>query len=272
MQKFTIIWDFDGTILPNAPFDSEQSLLLYRMSQRPPAQRVAWILPPSAGKDRGAKCPNRCGWNRVRSTRFGKPNQPEEPFGLLKKGCVKAVIYADRQEWFRKTFKKAYVRLLKGTPASTLDDVCRHLAEKISPADRSSLRILKQAGYDMIVLSCGTADLSERVLKFAGLKDCFRLIEGNRFRFIADRIAGMDFHIPDPDDKLELAKNLKLSPQRTMVVGDGYTDLPLLTWSSIPVMIDRTGKKKKRFTSHHFYFISCIPEIMNIIEENKTQR
>ena len=33
MKKVTIIWDFDGTILPNAPFDSEQSLLHYRMHQ-----------------------------------------------------------------------------------------------------------------------------------------------------------------------------------------------------------------------------------------------
>ena len=31
------------------------------MSQPPPAQRVARILPPKAGKDRGAKWPNRCG-------------------------------------------------------------------------------------------------------------------------------------------------------------------------------------------------------------------
>jgi len=31
METLTIIWDFDGTILPLAPFDSEQSLLLNRM-------------------------------------------------------------------------------------------------------------------------------------------------------------------------------------------------------------------------------------------------
>jgi phosphoserine phosphatase len=230
MKKLTIIWDFDGTILPIAPFDSEQSLLLYRMSQ------------------------------------------PEEPFGLLKKGCVKAIIYADQRERFRKTFKKYYLRLLKDTPSSTLDDVCRNLAHKISTSDRSSLRKLKHAGYDMIVLSCGTADLSERVLKFAGLEDCFSLIEGNRFRFIADQIAGMNFYLPDPNDKLEFAKKLQLSPERTIVVGDGYTDLPLLNWSSIPVMIDRSGKKKKRFTSNNFHFITSIPEIMNIIEETVTQR
>ena len=227
MKKHIIIWDFDGTILPNMPFDSEQSLLRFRM------------------------------------------NQTVQPFGWLKKVCAQAIIYADQRERFRKTFKRAYVRLLRGTPASTLDEVSRHLAQIISTADRNSLRHLKNNGYDMIVLSCGTADLSERILEVAGLRDCFRLIEGNRFRFSKDRITGMNFDIPDPDDKLTFVKNLNLSPERTIVVGDGYTDLPLLNWSSIPVMIDRSGQKKKRFTSHQFYFINAIPELMNIIETKR---
>jgi phosphoserine phosphatase len=72
------------------------------------------------------------------------------------------------------------------------------------------------------------------------------------------------------EDKLTLIKKSNLSPDQTMVVGDGYTDLPLLRWTSIPVIIDRSGKKKKQFTSRDFYFISSIPEIMNIIEENVT--
>jgi phosphoserine phosphatase len=226
MKKPTIIWDFDGTILPLAPFDSEQSLLLQRM------------------------------------------NQPEQAFGLLKKAYVKAIIYADRRERLRKTFKMSYIRLLKDTPSKMLDDVCQDLAEKISPADRNVLFRLKEDGYIMMVLSCGTADLSERVLTFAGLSDCFSRIEGNRFRFEADRIAGMQLQLPNPEDKLNMIKKLNLSPDQTVVVGDGYTDLPLLNWSSIPVIIDRDGKKKKQFTSHHFYFISSIPQIMNIIEEN----
>ena len=44
------------------------------LSQRPPAKRVAWIIPPQALKDRGAKCPNRCGWNPAVAG-FGKPNK-----------------------------------------------------------------------------------------------------------------------------------------------------------------------------------------------------
>lgn len=230
MKKLTIIWDFDGTLLPIEPFDSEQSLLNHRMTR------------------------------------------PDHPFAWFKKGYAKAIIYADQREWLRKGFKKSYIRLLKGAPASALDEVCRDLAEKISTADRNSLWQLKNDGYNMMVLSCGTADLSERVLKFAGLSDCFSLIEGNRFQFAEDRIVGMQLQLPDPVDKLKRVKLLKLSPERTIIVGDGYTDLPLLNWSSIPVMIDRTGKKKKRFTSHNFYFISSIPEIMNIIEETLTQR
>jgi len=228
MKKFTIIWDFDGTILPSTPFDSEQSLLMYRM------------------------------------------NQPDKPFGWFKKGYTKAIIYADQRERLRKTFKRLYIQLLKGTTSSTLDEVCRSLAEKLSTPDRLTLKKLKNEGYNMMLLSCGSVDLSERILKFAGIEDCFGVIEGNRFQFDGDRIAGMHLRLPDPDDKLAMMNKLNLSPERTIVVGDGYTDLPLLNWSSIPVMIDRTGKKKKGFTSHNFHFITSIPEIMNIIKETVT--
>ena len=225
MKTLTIIWDFDGTILPLAPFDSEQSLLLYRM------------------------------------------NQQGQPFGWFKKRYTQAIIYADRRQRLRRTFKKSYIRLLKGTPSSALDYTSRNLAQKISTADRNVLWQLKADGYDMMVLSCGTADLSERVLKFAGLSDCFSRIEGNRFQFDADRIVGMQLQVPNPEDKLTLIKKLNLSPDQTIVVGDGYTDWPLLNWSSIPVVMDRTGRKKKEFASHNFYFITSIPEILDIIKK-----
>jgi phosphoserine phosphatase len=195
-------------------------------------------------------------------------NQPEKGFGFLKKAYVKAIIYADQHERMRRVFKKSYIRLLKGTPSKVLDEVCRDLAENISTGDRKVFCKLKADGYDMMILSCGTADLSERVLTFAGLFDCFSGIEGNRFQFEADRIAAMQLRLANPEDKLSMVKKLNLSPDRTMVVGDGYTDLPLLNWSSIPVIMDRSGKKKKQFTSHNFYFISSIPEVMNIIEKN----
>jgi len=223
MKTFTIIWDFDGTLLPNDPYDSEQSLLMYKLYET------------------------------------------EEKVPLLLHALTRLLIYADNRERLRKTFKRYYTWFLNGTSITELDRVSERLATKIPEADRQAIIRLKTQGHIMMVFSCGTVDLSERVLKFAGLSDCFSLIEGNRFQFAEDRIVGMQLQLPDPDDKLKRVKLLKLSPERTIIVGDGYTDLPLLNWSSIPVMIDRTGKKKKRFTSHNFYFITSIPEIMNVV-------
>lgn len=225
MKKFAIVWDFDGTILPLEPFDSEQSLLIH-------------------------------GMNRV-----------EKPFGWLKKGCARAIIYADRREWLRKIFKRSYIHFLKGLPVSVLDEVCRRLAEKITHVDRQTIRALKHDGHTMLLLSCGTADLSERILTFAELRDCFNLIEGNRFEFDENRIKGMDLRLPDPKDKLHMVHTLSLSPDRTIVVGDGYTDLPLLNWSAMPILIDRSGKKEKQFSAHNFYFITAIPQLKNIIKK-----
>ena len=31
MSRYNIIWDFDGTLLPNDPYDSEQSLMMYKL-------------------------------------------------------------------------------------------------------------------------------------------------------------------------------------------------------------------------------------------------
>ena len=225
MKKLTIVWDFDGTILPHDPYDSEQSLLVHVM------------------------------------------NRKQKPFDLFKKGYAKAIIYADQRERLRSIFQLSYIRLLKGTPSSDLDDVCRNLAGKISVADRDIFQKLKEDGHDMIVLSCGTADLSERVLGFAGLLNCFSLVEGNRFRFADGRIAAMELRLPDPTDKLEMMHQLNLSPDLTMVVGDGYTDLPLLDWSTMPVLIDRSGKKEKLFSAHKFDFITSIPQLKDIIKK-----
>jgi len=33
MKKYTIIWDFDGTILPSDPYDSEQETVIYILNQ-----------------------------------------------------------------------------------------------------------------------------------------------------------------------------------------------------------------------------------------------
>jgi phosphoserine phosphatase len=223
MKRYTIIWDFDGTILPPEPYDSEQSLLIHKL------------------------------------------NQSGEGISLFKRVVARTIIYADTKEWFRKSFKKLYIRFLIGTPIESLDYVAELLAEKISELDRQTFLRLKEDGHDMMLLSCGTADLSERVLKIAGLDNCFSMVEGNRFQIENDRITGMDFHIPNPEDKLKLINAQGIWPENSIVIGDGYTDRPLLDWAGIPVVIDRTGKKKAQYAKKNYHAISSIPEIVELL-------
>jgi len=225
MKRYTIIWDFDGTILQPEPYDSEQFLLLHKLNQ-------------SRGKI---------------------------PFFMHVLG--RAIIYADMKEWLRRTFKRLYLYLLMGTHIEMLDHVAKLLAEKISEADRQTLLRLKEDGHTMMVLSCGTVDLSERVLKIACLDTCFRIIEGNRFQIENDRITGMDFHIPNPENKLKLINSQDICPEESIVIGDGYTDRPLLNWAGIPVLIDRTGKKSARYAKKGYHVIFSIPEIIEMIEK-----
>ena len=226
MKKYTIIWDFDGTIFPREPYDSEQSLLIHRLIQS------------------------------------------KESISLFKRVLVRAIIYADMKERLRKTFKKLYIWFLKGTKIEALDIVAGLLAKKISEADRQTLLRLKEDGHNMMVISCGTADLSERILKIAGLDNCFSIIEGNRFQIDNDQITGMDSHVPNPEDKLKLIGSQGICPEESIAIGDGYTDFPLLDWAGIPVLIDRTGEKKERYAKKNYHYISSIPEIVEMIEKD----
>jgi len=225
MKKYIIIWDFDGTILPSDPYDSEQETvicILNQMSKRiHPARRL----------------------------------------------FAKAMIYADMKKMLRRRFKKFFAHFLINTKVETIDGIAKMLAKKISFEDRETYLKLKQYGHYMIVISCGTVDLSEKVLRYAGIENCFNLIEGNRFKIERGHIVGMDFHIPDPKDKLKLIKQLNISQENAIAIGDGYTDRPLLDWAKIAVLIDRAGEQKARYSDKKYLTISSINEIIDIAEK-----
>jgi len=78
---------------------------------------------------------------------------------------------------------------------------------------------------------------------------------------------GMDMFVPTPEDKLKVISAQGVFPEQSVVVGDGYTDLPLLDRAGLPVMIDRTGEKKDQFANKGYSFIYSICEIMELIEK-----
>jgi len=108
MQTDTIIWDFDGTLLPLAPYDSEQTLMLYKLDETAPR-------PP-----------------------------------VFVRAIARLLIGADRRQILRKTLKRFYIRLMKGTPAAVTDHVGERLSDKISLKDRQTISRLKSENYRFI--------------------------------------------------------------------------------------------------------------------------
>jgi phosphoserine phosphatase len=192
-RRFTIIWDFDGTLLPLDPWDSEQELLLSRLDGLP-----------------------RLSWRRL--------------YGRL-------AVEADRRGWLLSSFKRRYLALLRGTPRDFLDQVAATLARRIAEPDREAVRRLQERGHHQLVASCGTADLSERILALCGLRSCFAELFGNSFVFQRGRIAGMRLEVTSGRAKLELVQSLGITPGEAVAVGDGATDRPLWEWSAVPVAV-----------------------------------
>ncbi len=223
MKKNTIVWDFDGTLIPNDPYDSEQTLMMYKMEKY------------------------------------------EERSSFFIHTLARLLIYADQKERMRKVFKRFYIRFLTGTSVDIFDPVCRRLAAKITQPDRSILRQLANMGHRMIVLSCGTANLAENTMRQAGLGDCFKMFAGNRFETKNGTIRGMTLHVPNPEDKVRFLVDCKIDPDRCMAVGDGYTDIPMLDWAGVSVIIDRSGRKRIKYAHKNYLFVGSLPEILNIV-------
>ena len=223
MKTDTIIWDFDGTLLPLAPYDSEQTLMLYKLNET--AQRPPYFV----------------------------------------RAIARLLIWADHRQMLRQTFKRFYIRLMKGTPIAAMDQIGKRLSDRISFQDRQALARLKSENYRMVVLSCGTADLSERILTHAGLGDCFESIAANRFNISKGLINGMRLHLANPLDKVTWLKKMGICADDAIAVGDGYTDIPLLDWAKISVLVDRSGKKKAKYRHKNYRFISSTSEILDVL-------
>lgn len=201
-RAYAVVFDFDGTILPSVPWDSEQTLLLARAAEA------------------------------------------RSPWALVRRWYARWIALADRRGWLGSGFKGRYTRLLRGCPVDLLDEVASTLALRVPKDTRGCLRELRARGHRLLVASCGTADLSERILRAAGVVHCFEAVVGNRFVFERDRIAGMRLEVPSPAAKLQAVQAMGLDPESTVAVGDGPTDLPLLRWARFPVVVAPAGGKR----------------------------
>lgn len=229
MTPHTIIWDFDGTLYPLRPLDSEQVLL------------------------------------RMRRT------QLQNGLSRFLHIWVEGLIYGDRRQWFmnkpaRKLYRMLYGLALKGTPATFLDRVAGDIAALISADDRKALRELYTRHLRMLVVSCGTLELCEKVLDKAGLRECFETVRANPLNLEAGRIMGGVSLLVSAEDKLSLARELTgNNPRGVVAVGDGYTDIPLLDWVQYPVMMDSGHASEARYAGKPYCFVDSITALPSLL-------
>ena len=230
-SKLHIVWDYDGTILPFAPYDSEQYLLDYLNNNSNPGGNLPYY----------------------------------------KKIVSKMAIYADTRELLGHSFKKYYNWILKRTDSSILEEVNNGLASLIPDDHVSTIKVLNMQGYDMSIISCGTGDLCIPPLKTKEVDHCFSFIESNFFHYKDNRIHGMKYNVLKGRDKVFHAEKRGLDPEKTVVIGDGYTDIPLLDWSSFPVLIDPLGEKREKLSGRNYHFIDCIPQLTDLVNSYNLQ-
>ena len=178
---------------------------------------------------------------------------------------AQALAWADRRNLMERSFKRWYVRCLRGLPAEALDALACRVAGDISDADRRAIAEIRALGARMFVVSCGTGDLSQRILQAAGVAEAFLAIEANWFTFWGDRIEGMDLSIHLPADKLAAARGLGVSLPHAVMVGDGVTDLPLLEEAAYPVLLDRAGRREALIRESGYIGAANLPEVARLL-------
>lgn len=182
----------------------------------------------------------------------------------LRTWIARLFVYGDRHSWDPGMLKVLYGWCLRGVPFAALDAVCAEVATHVSEPDRAALRSLAERGPGMKVLSCGTADLSLRTLRIAGLAGCFERIEANWFIARDGAIAGIERRICLPETKVGIVAGDRISWERVVAVGDGLTDLPLLDRAGLPVLV-ANGGKAERFAGRGYHIVSSLGEAIALI-------
>ena len=184
------------------------------------------------------------------------------PLRGLRSLGARLFVYGDRQGWHPGMLKVLYGWCLRGTPIAALDLICAQIAAFIGESDRAALRSLAACGPQMIVLSCGTVDLSRGTLRAAGLSDAFVRVEANRLATRNGQITGIERRFALPETKVDVAARHGVSWQKTIAVGDGLTDVPILDRAGLPVLI-ACGEKAARFAGRGY---EIVPSLAMAIE------
>ena len=126
------------------------------------------------------------------------------------------------------------VELLKGLPASVLDDAAARI--RLTPGAKALVATARAAGVRTALVSGGFTVFAERVASKLG----FERVVANRLDIADGRIAGtvrapIVTGATKRDTLLALAEECAVSRSATLAVGDGANDLPMLAAAGLGI-------------------------------------
>ncbi|GAC1378985.1 MAG: phosphoserine phosphatase SerB [Marmoricola sp.] len=129
---------------------------------------------------------------------------------------------------------RARVALLKGVPASALDQVYDDL--QLTPGARTTIRTLKRLGYRFAIVSGGFAQITDRLaaslgIDFAAANE-LEVVDG----LLTGRVVGEIVDRPGKARALQrFAEQLGISMAATIAIGDGANDLDMLNVAGLGI-------------------------------------
>lgn len=192
-MDYLISFDFDGTLYPFCPCDSE-----------------CWTLAVLCGLDMGK----------------GPANPDQEEVSCFIADAMAGKISRDG-------FASMIARRTIGSPIKAFDrstDILIDLALSRDPGLRDSIASLKAKGVHLAINSCGSDYIITLFLKKLGLLDLFTFIDARRFLVKDDRIISIEpIWLESSVKAVNLQRRrLELGSPCCISIGDGFTDKAFL--------------------------------------------
>ncbi len=157
---------------------------------------------------------------------------------------------------------RARVALLKGVPASALDQVYESI--QLNPGARTMVRTLRRLGYRFAIVSGGFSQITDRLAEDLGihyaraneLEIVDGVLTGNVVGKVVDRAA-------KAEALREYAAELGLPQSATIAIGDGANDLDMLAAAGLGVAYN--AKPAVRAAAHTAVNVPYLDTIMYLL-------
>ena len=126
------------------------------------------------------------------------------------------------------------VSQLKGLPVAKIDEICKSLP--LMPGAKDVVKGLKDRGYKVVCFSGGFRNATKFFAQQLGLDAEFANLLHSKDGVLTGLVGGeMMFNDSKGQMLLRLQNLLKVSPENTIVVGDGANDLSMFKYAAVRV-------------------------------------